>query len=126
MQLAADRLAPTSLAALGTEAARLLRSGDVGGLHERFGYALALGREPISAIRDDLARTFEEIGSNGFAQMAGGEPRVSYFKANETGLFGLVECLLATDNGKNVLLELVVTKSGAETHITLEQLSGAV
>lgn len=51
---------------------------------------------------------------------------MSYFKANDTGLFALVECFVPADNGKSVLLELVVTTDGTSTHITLEDLSSAV
>jgi hypothetical protein len=36
------------------------------------------------------------------------------------GLFALVECLVPTDSGSYVLLELVATSKGADKHVSLE------
>jgi hypothetical protein len=114
-----------SLAALGAAAADLLVAGDVVSLVHRFGYARALGRDRADAVRADLASSLAEIGAKAVLSGHRDGPRVSYFKENDTGLFALVESLVATDNGKSILLELVVTSDGTSTHITLEDVSSA-
>ena len=96
------------------------------GLCRAEGYARALGRDCADAVRADLATALAELGATAVVSADRQEPRVSYFKANDTGLFALVECFVPADNGKSVLLELVVTTDGTSTHITLEDLSSAV
>jgi len=55
---------PSSLSALGAEAARLLCSGDLATLAARFGYALAQGLNPETAGSDaDTHVTLEEISA---------------------------------------------------------------
>jgi hypothetical protein len=125
VQLATDHRDVDSLRALGTEAIRLLCVGDLEGLYERFGYALAFDRDPIAAIHEDLASSLSQVSATALVQTGYENIRVSYFSANETGLFALVECLLRTDNGKHLLLELIVTRDGPDAYITLEQLTGA-
>jgi hypothetical protein len=115
-----------SLAAFGIDAARLLVAGNVQALVEQFGYALALDRDCTEAVLADLATTLAELGATTVVSADRLEPRVSYYKANDTGLFALVECLVPTDNGKSVLLELIVTTDGRRIHITLEDLSSVV
>jgi hypothetical protein len=114
-----------SLAAFGIDAAKLLRAGNIHALVEQFGYARALGRDCADAVRADLATALAELGATKLVSADSQEPRVSYYKANDTGLFALVECLVPAENGKSVLLELVVTTDGTSTHITLEDLSCA-
>lgn len=125
MQLTPDCRDEASLSAFGWEATRLLRAGEIEMLTEHYGYALAFDRDPVAAIRQDLATSLSEVGSAGLAQTGDEDIRVSYFNPNDTGLLGLVQCIVPTDNGKHILLELVVTSNGAETHVTLEQLSAA-
>lgn len=126
MEIDRIRTESASLAAFGIDAARLLADGNVHALVEQFGYARALGRDCTDAVRSDLATTLAELGAVTVVSANRQEPRVSYFKANDTGLFALVECLVPTENGKSVLLELIVTTDGSSTHITLEDLSSAV
>jgi hypothetical protein len=114
-----------SLAAFGVDAESLLIADNVNALVKRYGYARALGRDCADAIRADLAVALAEIGATTVVSAGLQEPRVSYFKKNKTGLFALVECFVPADNGKLVLLELVVTTDGTSTHITLEDLSSA-
>jgi hypothetical protein len=52
-------------------------------------------------------------------------PAVKYFEPNDTGLFALVECLAVADNGRRLLVELVVAGDGDVKHISLEDFSAA-
>jgi hypothetical protein len=126
MQLTGD-LDANALAVLGRDAVRLLCSEDIGTLVERFGYALAFGREPVIAIREDLRKCLSALGATALApphdQPA---PTVKHFKPNDTGLLAVVECQTITDNGAEILIELIVTSNGTERHITLEDISVAV
>ena len=117
---------PSSLAAYGAEAVRLLRSGSIATLASRFGYALAYGREPAKATQEDLTRCLAELGANSLAPVPNElVPTVKYFEPNDSKLFALVEGLALADNGGNVLVELIVTGDEHVTHITLEDLSAA-
>jgi hypothetical protein len=126
MRLSRDRLDAASLAELGLEARQLLVAGDISALSQLYGYALAFDREPANAIRAELASSLAEIDASELVGTDWEEPCVSYFKPNETGLLALVECLVPTENGHSILIEVIITMDGEETHATLEQLSAAV
>ena len=125
MQIDHIQTESASLVALGVDAESLLIADNVSALVKRFGYARALGRDRADAVRADLAAALAKIGATAVVSVGLQEPRVSYFKTNDTGLFALVECFVPADNGKVVLLELIVTMDGTSTHITLEDLSSA-
>ena len=121
-----DQTEAKTLAAFGAEAAQLLCAGGFSALADRFDYALACQRDPASAIREELASSLAELGASRLADFAPGAlPAVSYFRPNDTGPFALVEQRLLTDNGRRVLLELVVITDGADKHLVLEQVSAA-
>lgn len=104
----------------------MLSSADIDSLANRFGYALAYGREPAAAIREDLARCLAEVGSAALvSSLMPSSVKVKYFEPNDSGLFALVECIAPTDNGSKLLVELVVTGDEANRHITLEDISAA-
>lgn len=126
MEIDSIQTESASLAAFAINAAHLLVAGNIHALVEQFGYARALGRDCAEAVRVDLASTLEELGATTVVSADRQEPRVSYYKANDTGLFALVECIIPTDNGKSLLIELIVTTDGRSTNITLEDLSSAV
>jgi hypothetical protein len=114
----------TSLAVHGAEAVRLLCSGEIDALASQFGYALAYQRQPAAAIREDLRRCLAEINASSLA--LGAElPTVKYFEPNNAKLFALVECLAIADNGRRVLVELVVAGDNDVRHMTLEDISAA-
>ena len=111
------------LAGIGSQATMLLCTGDIAQLAKRYGYALAHGREPSLAIQEELASSLSELGATSVLASPVTPPSVSYFKPNETGLFALVEQYIPTNNGKQVLLELMVTGFGPQKFVTLEQVS---
>ena len=125
MQITSAQRDVRSLEALGAEARRCLCAGDIESLHRHFGYALAFDRDPVIAIGEDLAVVLAEIGAARLECANQEVPRVSYIKVNDIGLIGIIESVIPTNNGKSVLLELIITTVGTETHVTFEQLSGA-
>ena len=115
----------SALVSLGVEAVQLLSSANIRALVDRFGYARALGRDLMTAVQEDLQHCLAEIGATSFASEHP-IPRVTYLERNSPGLFAVIECLVMTQNGSKLLLELVVTGRDAEKHVTLEDLSVAV
>jgi hypothetical protein len=61
MKAALSSLNESDLDRIGDEATRFITSGDFEALHARFGYAIALGREPIAAIAQDLDSEAEKL-----------------------------------------------------------------
>ncbi|MFC7301098.1 hypothetical protein ACFQME_05030 [Luteimonas weifangensis] len=125
MQISDSHLQEATLAGFGAEAVRLLRSSDFPHLAAQFGYAVALGRDTALAIREDMLAGLANLGANGLDPRRGHTAAVTYFKANDAGLLASVECLVPTNNGLALLLELVVSAEGETKHVTLEQLSAA-
>jgi hypothetical protein len=125
MQIQNDHIDEAHLAQLGSDAVTLLRSGDVSALATQFGYAVAFSREVPVAIQEDLAACLAELGATSLAPDRLPSTSVRYFGHNDSGLVAVVECLASTNNGAEVLVELVVTSKGAGTYVCLEQLSAA-
>jgi len=126
MQISTKRTDKASLAEFGSEVVSLLYAGDIPTLVSRYGYALALGRDSVLAVRQDLSQCLSEIHANGLVlPTLPSPPAVKYFQTNDAGLFAAIECLVSTDSGANLLVELVVSSRNSELHITLEQLSVA-
>ena len=126
MQIDARQINNRDLAALGREAVGLLLSNELDVLAARFGYALAYDREPAAAIRAELAESLAAVGGTVLSpSQSQAEPVVKYFAPNDTRLLALVECVVTTDTGSGILVELIVTGTQHESHITLEQISAA-
>jgi len=124
MQVTEDQTDAQSLSALGAEAVVLLVSRDFDTLADRFGYALAHGREVAEAIEFDFAACLSESeGSADRTDRTGRPVTVKYFQTNDAGLLAAVECIAYVAEGAAILLELVVTGTGAERHVTLEGIS---
>ena len=124
MQIRADRTDVSSLDALAEQAVQLCCAGEFVALAESFGYAVAIGREPSSAIAEDLRLSCEGLGATHLASDAKFKTEVKYFKPGSF-LLAVVECTLPTNNGRAVLVELVVTEREGDVHVTLEQISAA-
>lgn len=124
MKMTDDQAAPEALAAFCDEAAQLLSTGDFHALASKFGYALAFERDPATAIRDDLSAILAELGAASFGPPSS-LPSVRRFAPNDTALIASVEQRIPTNNGRHVLIELVVSEHAAERHLVLEQISAA-
>jgi hypothetical protein len=122
MQISDSQTDENALASLGADAVQLLRCSDFSGLAQLFGYAVALGREPATAIQEDLASSLSELSATGLDSSREHSATVKYFEQNDSGLFALVECAIPANNGTELLLELVVTTN---KHVGLEQISAA-
>ena len=123
MQIADSEFDEASLAALGVEALSLLSTGNLQVLAKRFGYAMAHGRDPATAIQVDLASALVSVGATSLVHADGHAPKVFYYSPKEAGLLALIEGRAPTNNGKAILVELVVTGRGDEKFITLEDIS---
>ncbi|HEV2620663.1 MAG TPA: hypothetical protein VGU65_01080 [Frateuria sp.] len=67
MEILDNQTDKVSLLQLSAEAVGLLASGNFDDLANRFGYALAYGRDRGTAIRDDLQVYLEEFGCSALA-----------------------------------------------------------
>jgi len=121
MKLLPKQTDESTLACFGKEAVAMLMQQDYASLAKRFGYALTHGREPAAAIEEDYQRAaatpFEAT------QEMLSSVKVKYFAPNSSGLFAVVECVVPVAEKSAILLELVVTGSTDEKHITVEDIS---
>jgi hypothetical protein len=122
MRLPSRQVEPEPLAALADEVAQRLFAGKYADLAARFGYAVALGREPAAAIRDDLRSCLAELGESALQPDVPPEVRLSYF-GPDGPLKAVAECVLFALNGVRVLVEVVVSEANGELHATLEDIS---
>lgn len=123
MRIQEDQLSREALEEWGAVATALLCSGDIPTLAAQFGYALAHGLDPASAIREDLSSSLARLEASALGHPQSVVSRVDYFKPNDTGLYALVEQRIPTDNGRQLLLELIVTFDGTIGTLGLEQIS---
>lgn len=125
MKIAEAQATESALAQIGAEAVALFRKRDFQSLAERFGYALAFGRDLSAALEEDLATSLSEFSEGAYELKY--EPRIAVrrFSDNASNLYAVIECLEPVSDGRAVLLELVVTSTGEEKHVTLEQISAA-
>ncbi len=121
MQIFESQTDRQSLERFGQEAVTLLHDGNFRAMAERFGYALAYGREPANAIEADLIASLSEDGE--FPGDIAASVVIKYFEADateSTGLVAAVECITHVADGSAVLLALVITGRGVDRYITLE------
>ena len=124
MKLFPTQTDEASLLHLGREAVTLLEKRDFRSLADRFGYALACGTTPATAIENDLRSCIAELRALSERQTPDRPSlTVKYFKPNASGLFALVECVFITAEECSILAELIVTYSGMDKYISLEQVS---
>ena len=123
MKLQSDQLSESFLRQLGGEVVCLLRAADFSTVAERFGYALAFGRDPAQVIAEDLQHCVGE-GAGG-ANDARNEASVAvkFLAPNDIGLRAVVECRFSGPENCPVLAELIVTRDTTAYFVTLEQIS---
>jgi hypothetical protein len=115
---------PSTLAAVAKRCVQLLCASEFDTLAQSFGYAVALGREPSSAIAADLTTSLREVGAN--ALVGDGDPQITVKSfAPGQSLLAAVECAVLTSNDRRVLVELVATESNGHMQVSLEQISAA-
>lgn len=123
MKLSSSQLDVGSLRVLGERAVSLLVLRNYAELVSEFGYALAHGRDAAAVLQEDFARA---AASPHVIPIKDKQPvSVSYFQPNSSGLFALVEGTVPLTASSGVLLELIVTGTSEDAHITVEGISGA-
>jgi hypothetical protein len=123
MQITDDKIDIAVLKTIGRDVVHLLCAGNVDALAARFGYAVALGRGAATAIREDLAECLGKVGAISLASNNEFDCDVKFFAPNSSNLVAIVECVIQTLNGDDVLVEISVTSAGSNKHATLEQIS---
>ncbi|MFO1408522.1 MAG: hypothetical protein U1F08_13475 [Steroidobacteraceae bacterium] len=113
------------ISGLCAEAVGLLVDGQYEALAAKFGYVLAYGREPASAIEADLKVGLSNVGA---ARLTGpaslSSTAVVHLQKNDTGLRSAVDFEVPADNGATILVSLVVTGQGDERYLSLEDVCG--
>ena len=119
-----QRLDTALLTSLSLEALHLLRSREFDVAASRFGYVFANGRELAVAIREDLQFCIGKIGASSLIETDDEPyPTIEYFKpGNAADLLAAIGYRVATDNGKHILVDLVVRPKGREMHLYLEDI----
>lgn len=126
MQIAPNSADEASLSLIGFEAARLLFSNDISQLVSHFVYAISLGRDPITAVKQDLAYCLSRLSARKLSSSTHSvRVFVKPFKPNTMPVSAAIECYIKTDNNSDILVELIVSAKESELHVTLEQLSVA-
>lgn len=124
MKLSPEQTDEVSFLRCGQEAVSLLEKRDFQSLANRFGYALRCDRSPVAAIEGDFLSSLAEFHASSKRPKAVAPSMVvKYFKPNSANLFAMVECVFTTADGCPLLAELIVTSSGEDKHITLEEVS---
>jgi hypothetical protein len=126
MQITDEQLEICALAAFGRQATQLLCAANFAELADQFGYVFAFGRDPALAIQEELKTSLAELGASGLVLPQRYEPSVSYFQVNSSGLLALVEQRVPTENGRYVLVELIVRGTGSDKHIEMEEISAVI
>ena len=123
MRLRPDQANEDSFRHFGREAVSLLDKRDLQSLADRFGYALTVDRSPLAAIEGDFQDCLVQFHASARHPSVSPSTTVKYFEPNTAKLFALVECVFTTLEGCPILAELIVTSSGEDKHITLEEIS---
>ena len=119
MRIPVETLETAALRRLGQEAIQQLQAQDFAGLAQRFGYAVAFGRDLTTAIREDLALAPCIVGWLNQEIDPAGTVVVTFLAPNTTRLVATIECI-ARDARSVFTLELVVTGGENGFDVTLE------
>jgi len=120
MKLSQSQTDENSLSMLGAEAVTLLENRNFSVLAERFGYALAFGRDVEQAIKEDFELCIDE--SIKPSSKNSKTIQVKYFQPNDIPLFAVVECITQINQNISVSIDLIVAGED-EKFITLESIN---
>ena len=127
MKLLPTQTDEAALLHFGRDVVSLIERRDFQSLADRFGYALAGEKKgPVIAIQEDFQGCIAKF-------RASSEQRppvlpsmvVKYFNPNSANLVAVVECVFGAPEGCPILAELIVSSSGEDKYITLEEISVA-
>lgn len=122
MQLLPQQQNVDALRDLASEGIDLLATGQFELLVERYGYALACGRNPVDAVRMDLAEALSETSENKLLQVGPNDLPVVFYQENDSGLLGAIDCEVPTRAGGNIWVSFVVTGTETGQFLTLEDI----
>lgn len=122
MKLVPTQLGKKTLAALGEEAASMIMTHSFEALANRYGYALAWGREPVFALKTDYKKATSSPLTT--TSLEGVSVSVKYFEPNDLGLFAVIECTIPLAEGGTIGMDLVITEKGVEKYISVEDIYG--
>lgn len=120
MQLLPQQQSVDALRALVSEGINLLATGQFELLVERYGYAVAFGRDLVDAVRSDLAEALSETSRNKLLQAEPNNLRVDFYRENDSGLRGAIDCEVPTQAGKNIWVSFVISRTETGQFLTLE------
>ena len=91
-------------------------------LVERYGYATALGRDPVDAVRGDLAQALSDASGSELLPLSPSDVPVAYYQKNASCLRAAIDCEVPTQGGRSVWISFVVTATEGEQFLTLEDI----
>ena len=127
MKITTSQINEEELTNFGLKVVNLIKEQKYKELEKHFGYALASNENPSEAIKNEITACLSQAGST--AKLSTNPKSnivVKFFEENSTNLIAAVECTLNIENGVGeILAELIVAGTDAETQLSLEQISYA-
>ena len=100
----------------------LLRTNQFELLVERYGYALAFERDPIDAVRIDLASALSDASGSELLPVRPSDLPVVFYKENTACLRAAIDCEVPTQGGRCISISFVVTGTETEQFFSLEDI----
>jgi hypothetical protein len=100
----------------------LLRTNQFELLVARYGYARALGRDPVNAVRGDLAQALSDASGSELLPVGSSDVSVTDYQENASCLRAAIDCEVPTQGGRSVWISFVVTGTDSEQFFTLEDI----
>lgn len=91
-------------------------------LVERYGYATALGRDAVDAVRGDLAQALSDASGSALLPVRSSDVPVAYYQENVLCLRASIDCEVPTQGGRSVWISFVVTATESEEFFTVEDI----
>lgn len=124
MKLLQNQVDNNQFSRLGEELVLLFEKRDFSSIADRFGYALAYGRDPAKAIEEELlscVSAFQRLPQP--QDVVSPSIVVKRFTDTNLSLVAVIECHFFMAGGCPVLAELIVTGKGEDKYVSLEQVS---
>lgn len=122
MEISAIQLTNNKIGELLESARIMLHQGKFEEFADKFEYAVALGRNLVVAISADFNVALENVGSSGLNPRNKGNFKIRLMDPTNIGINGIVEHIVKADNGRELLIEYVLSDSDGINHITCEQI----
>jgi len=122
MEISAIQLTNNKIGELLDSARIMLHQGKFEEFANRFGYAVALGRNLVIAISADFNAALETVGASGLNPSNIGIFEISLMDPTNIGINGIVEHIVKADNGRELLIEYVLSDFDGRNYITCEQI----